>query len=250
MSILSIKNLKAKVEDNEILKGLNLDIEKDTLTVIMGKNGAGKSSLAKVIMGHPAFEVTAGQIFVEGEDITGLSPDKIAKKGIFLGFQHPVAVPGVTVVKFLQASYRALYGEIEDYDDFQENLLAQMGNLGIESSFLYRYLNDGFSGGEKKRLEMLQLLVLKPKIAILDEPDSGLDVDALKAVGNAIQLARNIGITVILITHYQRLLDYVKTDRVVVLGEGKILISGGFEIVKEIEANGYISFKNINNSGN
>jgi len=250
MSILSIKNLKAKVEDNEILKGLNLDIEKDTLTVIMGKNGAGKSSLAKIIMGHPAFEVTAGQIFVEGEDITGLSPDKIAKKGIFLGFQHPVAVPGVTVVKFLQASYRALYGEIEDYDDFQENLLAQMGNLGIESSFLYRYLNDGFSGGEKKRLEMLQLLVLKPKIAILDEPDSGLDVDALKAVGNAIQLARNIGITVILITHYQRLLDYVKTDRVVVLGEGKILISGGFEIVKEIEANGYISFKNINNSGN
>jgi Fe-S cluster assembly ATP-binding protein len=234
------------VEDSEILKDLTLDIERDTLTVIMGKNGAGKSSLAKVIMGHPAFKILSGNIFVEGEEITDFSPDKIAKKGVFLGFQHPVAVPGVTVIKFLQASYRALYGEIKDYDDFQENLLAQMGNLGIDSSFLYRYLNDGFSGGEKKRLEMLQLLVLKPKIAILDEPDSGLDVDALKAVGNAIQLARNIGITVVLITHYQRLLDYVKTDRVVVLGDGEIILSGGFEIVREIEANGYMSFSHGN----
>lgn len=248
MNILETKNLIANVDDNNVINGLDLQVEKDTLTVIMGKNGAGKSSLAKVILGHPLFEVTSGEIFLNGEQINELSPDKIAKKGLFLGFQHPVEVPGVTVIKFLQASYRALYGEIEDYDDFQENLLSQMGNLGIDSSFLYRYLNEGFSGGEKKRLEMLQLLVLKPKVAILDEPDSGLDVDALKSVGNAIQMARNIGITVVLITHYQRLLDYVKTDHVVVLKDGKAIVKGGFEIVKEIEENGYSIYNEIENN--
>jgi len=247
MNILEIKGLSAEVDENKVLKNLFVKIENDSLTVIMGKNGAGKSSLAKTVVGHPLFKKTGGSIFFNSEDITDLSPDKIAKKGIFLGFQQPVEVPGVTVVKFLQASYRALHGEIEDYDDFQELLLAQMGNLGINSSFLYRYLNAGFSGGEKKRLEMLQLLVLKPKLAILDEPDSGLDVDALRAVGNAIQMARNIGITIILITHYKRLLDFVKTDKVVVVGDGKVVATGGFEIVKEIEELGYKNYSNLQN---
>ena len=239
MTLLDIRNLGVSVEDTAIIRDLSLNIEADTLTVIMGKNGTGKSSMAYALMGHPAYEVTNGTARFDGEDLLELSPDKIAKSGLFLGFQQPVEVSGVTVVKFLQSAYRALHGEIEDYDAFQEELDDILTMLHIDRSFLYRYLNEGFSGGEKKRLEIMQLLMLKPKLAILDEPDSGLDVDAMKLVAAGINLARERGITVVLITHYKRLLNYLDANRVVVLGENGIMMDEGPELADRIEEEGY-----------
>lgn len=239
MSLLSIRNLSVSIEDKNILHNLNMEVEADTLTVVMGKNGTGKSTLAYALMGHPAYQVPAGEAIFDGTSILTLSPDKIAKMGMFLGFQQPVEVPGVTVVKFLQTATRALNGGELDYDAFQEELLNVLEKLGIDQSFLYRYLNDGFSGGEKKRLEILQLLILKPKLAILDEPDSGLDVDAMKVVADGINMARKNGSDILLITHYKRLLNYLNPDRVVVLADGTLARDGGMELADKIESDGY-----------
>lgn len=239
MSLLSINNFSVHIDDKEILHDLNIDVQADTLTVLMGKNGTGKSTLAYALMGHPSYQVREGEAIFEGTSIAGLSPDKIAKMGMFLGFQQPIEVPGVTVVKFLQTATRALSGGELDYDAFQEELLSILEKLGIDQSFLYRYLNDGFSGGEKKRLEILQLLMLKPKLAILDEPDSGLDVDAMKVVAEGINMARKKGTTILLITHYKRLLNYLNPDRVVVLANGTVARDGGMELADKIESDGY-----------
>ncbi len=239
MSLLSIRNFSVSIENKEILHDLSMEVEADTLTVVMGKNGTGKSTLAYALMGHPAYKVPSGEAIFNGEPIVGMAADKIAKMGMFLGFQQPVEVPGVTVVKFLQTATRALNGGELNYDIFQEELLTVLEKLGIDQSFLYRYLNDGFSGGEKKRLEILQLLILKPKLAILDEPDSGLDVDAMKVVANGINMARENATAILLITHYKRLLNYLNPDRVIVLADGTLARDGGMELADKIESDGY-----------
>ncbi len=239
MSLLSIKNFSVHIDDKEILHNLNIDVQPDTLTVLMGKNGTGKSTLAYALMGHPNYQVPEGEAIFDGTPILDLSPDKIAKMGMFLGFQQPIEVPGVTVIKFLQTAIRALNGTELDYNAFQDELLRVLEKLGIDQRFLYRYLNDGFSGGEKKRLEILQLLMLKPKLAILDEPDSGLDVDAMKVVANGINMSRESGTTILLITHYKRLLNYLNPDRVIVLANGTLARDGGMELADRIESDGY-----------
>ncbi len=232
-----IKNLKVSIGDKNIISDLNLTLDKGTISTIMGKNGIGKSTLAYAIMGHPLYQ-TEGEVFLEGTEILSLPVHKRAQTGIFLGFQHPIEVPGVTVVKFLQQAYKALKGNI-DYTKFQKSLSEWMEFLNIDKSFLYRYLNEGFSGGEKKKLETLQLLLFNPKLAILDEPDSGLDVDALKIVGQGIKKARENGTTVLLITHYQKLLDFLEVDKVFVLNDGKIAIEGDKSLAETIEKHGY-----------
>jgi Fe-S cluster assembly ATP-binding protein len=239
MSLLSIKKFSVHIDDKEILHNLNIDVQPDTLTVLMGKNGTGKSTLAYALMGHPNYQVPEGEAIFDGTPILDLSPDKIAKMGMFLGFQQPIEVPGVTVIKFLQTAIRALNGTELDYNAFQDELLRVLEKLGIDQRFLYRYLNDGFSGGEKKRLEILQLLMLKPKLAILDEPDSGLDVDAMKVVANGINMSRESGTTILLITHYKRLLNYLNPDRVIVLANGTLARDGGMELADRIESDGY-----------
>jgi len=239
MHILTIRDLTVSVADKIIIDGLDLAVTDNTLTVIMGKNGTGKSSLAYALTGHPAYTVTSGEITFQDQPLLGEDPDKIARMGIFLGFQQPVEVPGVTVVKFIQTAYRALHGEITDYDAFQDRLQETLDFLSIDRAFLYRYLNDGFSGGEKKRLEILQLLMLQPRLAILDEPDSGLDVDAMKIVADGINLARERGITIVLITHYKRLLDYLHPDRVVIMANGRAVLDGDPSLADRIESEGY-----------
>ncbi len=232
-----IKELKVSIADKTVIDGLNLELEKQTISTIMGKNGTGKSTLAYAVMGHPSYKVS-GKVLLEGENILELPVHKRAQKGIFLGFQHPIEVPGVTVVKFLQQSYKALKGKI-DYTEFQKSLTQWLEFLKIDRSFLYRYLNEGFSGGEKKKLETLQLLLLNPKLAILDEPDSGLDVDAMKIIGEGIKKAKENGTTVLLITHYQKLLDHLDVDRVFVLDNGKIALKGDKKLAQDIEKHGY-----------
>ncbi|BBB33638.1 Fe-S cluster assembly ATP-binding protein [Thermotomaculum hydrothermale] len=232
-----VKDLNVSIADKKVINGLNLSIDKGTISTIMGKNGIGKSTLAYAIMGHPQYKVS-GEVFLDGVEILDLPVHKRAQQGIFLGFQHPIEVPGVTVVKFLQQSYKALKGQI-DYTEFQKSLTKWMDFLGIDKSFLYRYLNEGFSGGEKKKLETLQLLLFNPKLAILDEPDSGLDVDALKVVGEGIKKAKENGTTVILITHYQKLLNFLEVDNVFVLNNGKIALQGDITLAEKIEKNGY-----------
>ncbi len=234
-----IKDLNVSIADKKVISGLNLSLDKGTVSTIMGKNGIGKSTLAYAIMGHPQYEVS-GEVFLDGVEILSLPVHKRAQQGIFLGFQHPIEVPGVTVVKFLQQAYKALKGSI-DYTEFQKSLTNWMDFLGIDKSFLYRYLNEGFSGGEKKKLETLQLLLFNPKLAILDEPDSGLDVDALKIVGEGIKKAKENGTTVLLITHYQKLLNFLEVDNVFVLNEGKIALEGDISLAEKIEKNGYDS---------
>ena len=234
-----IKDLNVSIADKKVIAGLNLSLDKGTVSTIMGKNGIGKSTLAYAIMGHPQYEVS-GEVFLDGVEILSLPVHKRAQQGIFLGFQHPIEVPGVTVVKFLQQAYKALKGSI-DYTEFQKSLTNWMDFLGIDKSFLYRYLNEGFSGGEKKKLETLQLLLFNPKLAILDEPDSGLDVDALKIVGEGIKKAKENGTTVLLITHYQKLLNFLEVDNVFVLNKGKIALEGDISLAEEIEKNGYDS---------
>ncbi len=232
-----IKNLNVTIADKRVISGLNLSLDKGTISTIMGKNGIGKSTLAYAIMGHPQYKVE-GEAYLDGVEILSLPVHKRAGQGVFLGFQHPIEVPGVTVVKFLQQAYKALKGKI-DYTEFQKSLSEWMKFLGIDKSFLYRYLNEGFSGGEKKKLETLQLLLFNPKLAILDEPDSGLDVDALKIVGEGIKKAKENGTTVLLITHYQKLLNFLEVDKVFLLNEGKIAMEGDITLAEKIEKNGY-----------
>ncbi|MBI2084568.1 MAG: Fe-S cluster assembly ATPase SufC [Candidatus Aenigmarchaeota archaeon] len=239
MTELEIRNLHASVNGKKILKGVNLKIRQGELHALMGPNGSGKSTLSYVLMGHPKYVVEQGEILVDGENIIGLTADKRAKLGLFLGFQYPVEVPGVTLKNFLWRTYKTLNNGNSSFVDFNEMLSEKLEVLKMDKSFITRYLNEGFSGGEKKRAEVLQLSVLKPKIAIMDETDSGLDVDSLKIVSSGINKLAREGIGIFLITHYQRILNYVKPEFVHILIDGKVVKSGDYRLAKEIEEKGY-----------
>lgn len=241
--MLSIKNLHASVGGKEILKGINLDVKAGEIHAIMGPNGAGKSTLASIIAGNETYEVTEGEIVLEGEDLRELAPEERAHKGVFLSFQYPVEIPGVSVTNFIRSAInetRKANGE-EDMpaNEMLKVIREKSELLEIDRKFLSRSLNEGFSGGEKKRNEIFQMAMLEPKLAILDETDSGLDIDALKVVANGVNKLRNKDNAVIVITHYQRLLDYIIPDFVHVLHNGKIVKSGGKELALELEEKGY-----------
>jgi Fe-S cluster assembly ATP-binding protein len=240
---LEISNLHVKVEDKEILKGLDLVVEKGKIHALMGPNGSGKSTLANAIMGHPAYEVTEGTITFKGEDITEASPEERSRAGVFMAFQYPVAIPGVTVTKFLRMAmnaHREANGEKEiKLKDFRKTVTEAMELANIPEDFSSRYLNDGFSGGEKKRMEILQLALLRPEIAVLDETDSGLDIDALGVVADGVNRYAGPDMGVLIITHYQRILHLVKPDSVHVMYDGRIVKEGGAELVDELEEKGY-----------
>ncbi len=243
MADLEIKNLHVSAEDKEILKGLNLEVSRGEVHALMGPNGSGKSTLANSIMGHPSLEVTDGSIDFDGEDVTESSPDERSRAGLFMAFQYPVAVPGVTVAKYLRMivnAKREAAGEPEiKLKDFARTTQEAMEMMDIPRDFSSRYLNDGFSGGEKKRMEMLQMALLKPKIAVLDETDSGLDIDALRTVADGVNRFAGPDMGVLIITHYQRILHMVEPDRVHVMYEGRIVKEGGPELVGELEDKGY-----------
>jgi len=240
---LEIKNLHVSAEDKEILKGLDLEVGRGEVHALMGPNGSGKSTLANSIMGHPSLEVTDGTITFDGEDITEAAPDERSRAGLFMAFQYPVAVPGVTVAKYLRMivnAKREAQGEPEiKLKDFARTTQEAMEIMDIPRDFSSRYLNDGFSGGEKKRMEMLQMALLKPKIAVLDETDSGLDIDALRTVAEGVNRFAGPEMGVLIITHYQRILHLVEPDRVHVMYEGRIVKDGGPELVGELEDKGY-----------
>ncbi len=238
MTLLKIENLSAEVEGKEILRGLNLTVNKGEVHAIMGPNGAGKSTLAKVLGGHPDYEVTGGTVLFEGEDILELDPEDRATKGLFMSFQYPVEISGVTNLQFLHAAYSACHGKMS-LEDFEPLLDQRMQEIQVKPEFKHRNLNEGFSGGEKKRNEILQMAVLDPTFAILDETDSGLDIDALKVVAEGINQLMNPERGLILITHYQRLLDHIRPDYVHVMVDGKITESGGPELAIKLEAEGY-----------
>jgi Fe-S cluster assembly ATP-binding protein len=250
MAQLEIRNLHVALEDGtEIVKGVDLEVDLGQKHAIMGPNGSGKSTLAYALMGHPAYEVTEGQILLDGEDVTELGADERAQRGLFLAFQYPHAIPGVTVTSFLRsainANRKAASGGQEDpvpIPEFRTNLLAAMEELKVPRELASRYLNDGFSGGEKKRVEILQMAMLKPKIAVLDETDSGLDIDALKIVANGVNKLVGPETGALVITHYQRILDYVTPDFVHVFVDGRIVAEGGPELAHKLEAEGYEAF--------
>ena len=242
--LLEVKNLHVKIGEEKILNGLDLKIGNGEVVAIMGPNGSGKSTLAYALMGHPKCTITEGQILLNEEDITNVPVDKRAKKGLFLSFQHPQEVPGLTVSNFLRTAYNSVTGKNISVLDFHKILKERMGMLKIDPSFSRRYLNEGFSGGEKKKMEILQLAILQPKLAILDETDSGTDVDALKIISNGINIMRKeLGMGILLITHYDRILKYVKPDKVHILIEGKISKTGGPELAQEVEKHGYSMVK-------
>ena len=235
--MLDIKDLHVDIEGKEILKGVSLRIKKGEVHALMGPNGSGKSTLSMALMGHPKYNVSKGETRIEDKSLLDLSVDERAKAGLFLSFQYPSSVSGVSVANFLRTAYNKTHERIA-VTDFMKSLYSAMDVLEMDRSFAQRHLNVGFSGGEKKRAEMLQMLVLKPKFIILDETDSGLDVDALKLVSKAINLAKK-GSGVLLITHYQRILHYVKPDFVHILKQGKITQSGTYELAEHVEKNGY-----------
>jgi len=236
--LFSCSGVHVFIGEKEIVKGVDLAIPHGEIHAIMGPNGSGKSTLVAALMGHPAYTLE-GRVVLEGEEITALSPDEKARKGLFLAFQYPVAVPGVTVASFLRAAVTARRGEEVSVREFRKELLTRMEELEMDAAFASRYLNDGFSGGEKKRLEVLQLRMLEPRFALLDETDSGLDIDALKVVAKGINAAAANGTGVLLVTHYQRLLNYVKPDVVHVFIDGRIAHSGGAELALTLEERGY-----------
>jgi Fe-S cluster assembly ATP-binding protein len=237
--LFEIKNLHVEVEGKKVLKGVNITVNRGEVHAIMGRNGTGKTTLAYTLMGHPKYTVTEGQILLDGEDITNLKPEERARKRLFLAFQYPVAIPGVSVASFLRASLKAVRtGEVEP-KEFRNLIKTELKSLGIPENFMTRSLNEGFSGGEKKRLETLQLRLLQPKMAVLDETDSGLDIDALKSVSENLENYRNKDRGMLVITHYQRMLNYIKPDHVHVFGSGRVLQSGGPELALKLEAQGY-----------
>jgi Fe-S cluster assembly ATP-binding protein len=245
VATLDIKDLRVTVEKRQILEGVDLTVRQGEVHALMGPNGSGKSTLAGVIMGRPGYVITGGDVLFNGESILKLSPDKRARLGLFLAFQYPVEVPGVSVVNFLRSAYNSVKNP-EDDDakkvsamDFRKILKQKMGLVGVEDDMVRRYVNQGFSGGEKKKMEVLQLAVLEPEIAVLDETDSGLDIDALKAVAGGIQQLRGPDLGLLLITHYQRILNYVEPDHVHVMMAGRIVRSGGPDLAKELEEKGY-----------
>lgn len=241
--LLSINNLKVNIEDKEILKGLDLTIGPGEIHIIMGPNGGGKSTLAYTLMGHPNYEITEGEIKLEDEIINDLSADKKAKKGIFLSFQYPEEIPGVTVEEFLRTAKSAVTGEQQRIIPFKKLLKEKMELLEMKEEYSSRYLNLGFSGGEKKKNEILQMSILEPKLAILDETDSGLDVDAIRIVADGVKRLHNENNSVLVITHYNKLLDYLEPDFVHILLDGKIVKTGGMELAKEIDEKGYENIK-------
>lgn len=245
--MLSIRDLHVEIDGTEILKGVTLEIEAGKVHAIMGPNGSGKSTLANVIVGKDDYEITKGDILFEGESVLEMDPDKRAQLGIFLGFQYPAELPGVNNHYFLRSALNAILrsrGEQEvDALEFYEMLQEKMKTVKMDSSFLKRSVNAGFSGGEKKRNEILQMLVLEPKFAVLDETDSGLDIDALRVISEGINSLRSENRGFLLITHYQRLLDYVQPDYVHVMTDGKIVKSGGKELALELEKDGYVAFR-------
>jgi Fe-S cluster assembly ATP-binding protein len=236
---LQIQGLRASVEGKEILKGIDLVVHQGETHAIMGPNGSGKSTLANVVMGRPGYVATAGKVIFKGEDVTGLSADERAKRGLFLAMQYPVEVPGVSVVNFLRTAYTAVKGEQTSALAFRKHMKEKMEILGVEDAMVARYVNQGFSGGEKKRNEILQLAVLEPQIAILDETDSGLDIDSLKTVATGVAQLVGPDLGVLLITHYQRILNYITPDFVHVMIDGRIVKEGGKELAQELEAKGY-----------
>lgn len=241
--LLDIDNLKVNIDEKEILKGIDLQINSGEIHVIMGPNGGGKSTLAYTLMGHPKYEIVDGEIELEGEVINDLSPDKRAKKGIFLSFQYPEEIQGVTVEEFLRTAKTSVTGEMQKIIPFKRLLKEKMEELDMKEEYASRYLNLGFSGGEKKKNEILQMLVLEPKLAILDETDSGLDVDAIKIVAEGVNRFKNEERAILVITHYNKLLDYLKPDYVHILMDGKIVKTGGIELAEEVDKNGYENIK-------
>lgn len=245
MSELIITNLSVNVEGKEILKGLNLTIKQGEVHALMGPNGSGKSTLAYTLMGHPGYEVVGGEVVFQGEDILELAPDERSRAGLFLAFQYPVAIPGVTLANFLRTAINARRRALDPEDkgipipEFRKLLKEKMDNLKMDHVFAGRYLNDGFSGGEKKRAEILQLATLEPKIAVLDETDSGLDIDALRTVAEGVSALRGPDLGVLIITHYQRILEYIKPDFVHIMFDGRIVESGGPELALQLEDQGY-----------
>ena len=243
MPDLEIRNLHVRAGDNEILKGLDLTVSKGEIHALMGPNGSGKSTLANAIMGHPGFEVTEGTISFNGEDLTDAEPDERARAGLFMAFQYPVAVPGVSVAKYLRMvinAHREARGqEPISLKDFRTRTEEAMDLTEVPREFSSRYLNEGFSGGEKKRMEILQLAMQRPEVAILDETDSGLDIDALRIVANGVNAVAGPDMGVLIITHYQRILHLVQPDFVHVLYDGRIVKEGGPELVEELETKGY-----------
>ena len=243
MADLEIRNLHVSAEDKPILKGLDLEVSKGEIHALMGPNGSGKSTLANVIMGHPGLEVTEGTIHFKGEDVTEADPEERSRMGLFMAFQYPVAIPGVTVAKYLRMTvnaHREARGEPEiKLKDFRKETEAAMELVNIPREFSSRYLNDGFSGGEKKRMEVLQLAMLRPQMAVLDETDSGLDIDALRVVAEGVNRFAGPDMGALIITHYQRILHLIEPSRVHVMFDGRIVKEGGAELVTELEEKGY-----------
>ena len=239
MSTLTIEGLTVSVEDKQILTGVDLTVRAGETHAIMGPNGSGKSTLAYAIAGHPAYTVTGGSMLYKGEDITEWTPDERARAGLFLAMQYPVEVPGVSVTNFLRTAVNARRGEDLPVRQFMQELKASMAELQVDESFLQRSINEGFSGGEKKRFEILQMAMLKPEIAVLDETDSGLDIDALKIVSEGVNQLRGPDLGTLIITHYTRILNYITPDEVHVMSEGRIVTSGGPELADRLEDQGY-----------
>ncbi len=242
MADLEIRDLTVDVAGKTILNGVTLDLEKGKTLALMGPNGSGKSTLAYAIAGHPAYDVTGGSIIFKGEDITEWTPDERARAGVFLAMQYPVEVPGVSVTNFLRTAVNARRGEDQPVRAFMQELKSQMADLQVDEKFLQRSVNEGFSGGEKKRFEILQMAMLKPELAVLDETDSGLDVDALKIVSEGVNRLSGPDLGTLIITHYTRILRYIRPDEVHVMFDGRIVTSGGPELADELENAGYEQF--------
>jgi Fe-S cluster assembly ATP-binding protein len=250
VALLKLEDLHVALEDGTpIVKGVDLEVDANEVHAVMGPNGSGKSTLAYALMGHPGYEITDGRILFDGDDVTELGADERAQRGLFLAFQYPHAIPGVTVTSFLRSAINAVRkarnGGVDDpvpIPEFRKELLAQMDLLRVSRELASRYLNDGFSGGEKKRVEILQMAMLKPRLAVLDETDSGLDIDALRIVAKGVQELVSPHMGALVITHYQRILDYITPDRVHVFVDGRIVEEGGPELAKKLEAGGYDPF--------
>jgi Fe-S cluster assembly ATP-binding protein len=250
LSLLEIKNLHVALEDGtEIVRGVDLSVDTNQVHAVMGPNGSGKSTLAYALMGHPAYEITEGEILLDGEDVVEMGADERAQRGLFLAFQYPYAVPGVTVASFLRSAVNAIRKARNGGEDdpvpikeFRTELTSAMADLKVSKEMAGRYLNEGFSGGEKKRVEILQMAMLKPRIAVLDETDSGLDIDALKIVADGVQRLVGPDMGALVITHYQRILNYITPDFVHVFVDGRIVEEGGPELAHKLEAEGYEAF--------
>jgi Fe-S cluster assembly ATP-binding protein len=243
MADLEIRDLTVEADGNEILRGVTLDLDRGRTIALMGPNGSGKSTLAYAIAGHPAYDVTGGTMTWRGTELNELSPDERARLGVFLAMQYPIEIPGVSVTNFLRTSLNAISGEDVPVREFMTRLKSEMADLEVDQSFLQRSVNEGFSGGEKKRFEILQMAMLKPQLAVLDETDSGLDVDALRIVSEGVDRLRTPELGVLIITHYTRILRCIRPDEVHVMFEGRIVASGGPELADQLEAEGYERLK-------